>query len=206
MDQIVYEFYAGQMDYEIYLDKIGYELYRNEMNYKIFIHKKGHELYQKSMNDEILYNFINKIVNVKNRRDLYYRRCLDRKIVREWKDKKKIFRNNVKRMQKQYEAETLRKHLGPGNISPRSVMERMIKKHSFMIDYCKKYNLCNEYLELINHLCLFECKPTLTKCIGEFNYDIKKNQERFRKYIIENIDKDWVKNYIDHNKLKYKIE
>jgi len=201
-----YEFYPDRWGYELYLDHMGYELYRTEMNYEIFYKKMSEEFYQRKI-DDVLYDpelqYPLKIIDIKKRRISYYKKCIHRGVCNE----KKIFTNNVKRRKKQQELESLWKHLGPGNnISPRSIMKKSIKKHFFMINYCKKYNLCKENLEFINHLCPFECKPSLAYCIGEFNYDIKNNQKRFLEFIEENIDKDWVKNYLVNNKLKYKIE
>jgi len=147
-----------------------------------------------------------KIIDVKNRQNLYEKRLRNKYITRGCKG---LYNNRSVKMRKFYEKEKFWNHQGPySHVHQRNITEKMVKKYKFMANYCKKYNLCDKfYTETISAGGgSFECKYSLEICILNFNHDIKKKRKQFQEFIIENLDADWVKNYMDNNKLKYKKE
>jgi len=157
--------------------------------------------------DEIDSMIFKKIIDVQKRQYLYEKRLINKYLIRGCKG---LYNNSSVKMRKFYKREKSWKHLGSNRIFHlQNIMEKMIKKYKFMVDYCEKYNLCNKiYTKIINKRrgYLFKSIYSIQICILNFNHDILKNQAQFQEFIIENIDTDWVKNYIDNNKLKYKKE
>jgi len=169
--------------------------------------RPSYGVHHDSIQDTVLIDPIifKKIIDVKNRQYLYEKQSVIRHSSRGYK---KIYNNHSNKIKKLYEREKFWKHSGPyRNFPPQNITEKMIKKYKFMVDYCEKYNLCKFYTRTINAGgCSFECEYSIEICILNFNHDIKKKRKQFQEFIIENLDADWVKNYIDHNKLKYKKE